>query len=118
MVMDRVNLPRDCASAGLNKTAQSSISASYALPFGKGSSGLTQKFISGWQLNGIATLLSGFPITPQTRSNRTGDGDTHNQHRPSLNPAFSGPVVTGNPEKWINPAAFLLPTAGTWGNLG
>ncbi len=118
MVMDRFNLPRDWGPAGLNVAAQSSISASYALPFGKGSSGLTQKFIGGWQLNGIATMLSGFPITPQAGSNRSGDGDTRNPDRASLNPAFSGPVITGNPSQWFNPAAFLLPTAGTWGNLG
>ena len=118
MIMNRFNLPLDWGPAGLNAAAQSSISASYALPFGKGSTGLTQKFIGGWQLNGIATILSGFPITPQTGSNRSGDGDTRNPDRPSLNPAFSGPVVTGNPGQWINPAAFLLPTPGTWGNLG
>ena len=35
-----------------------------------------------------------------------------------MNPAFSGPVVTGNPNQWFNPNAFILSTAGTWGNLG
>ena len=72
----------------------------------------------GWQLNGIATLLSGFPFTPQIGANRSGDGDTRNPDRPSLNPAFTGPVVTGNPNQWFNPAAFMLPAAGTYGNLG
>ncbi|MGA2716842.1 MAG: carboxypeptidase-like regulatory domain-containing protein [Bryobacteraceae bacterium] len=118
MIMDRFNLPRDWGPSGLNVAAQSSISASYALPFGKNSRGLTQRFIEGWQLNGIATMLSGFPITPQVGSNRSGDGDTRNPDRPSLNPAFTGSVITGNPTQWFNPNAFLLPTAGTWGNLG
>lgn len=118
MVMDRFDLPRDWGPSALNVAAQSSISASYALPFGKDSSGITQKFLGGWQLNGIATLLSGFPITPEVGSNRSGDGDTRNPDRPSLNPAFTGSVITGNPSQWFNPNAFLLPTAGTWGNLG
>jgi hypothetical protein len=64
------------------------------------------------------TLLSGFPFTPQIGSNRSGDGDTRNPDRPSLNKAFSGPVVLGSPNQWFNPRAFVLPIAGTYGNLG
>jgi hypothetical protein len=69
-------------------------------------------------VNGIATLLSGFPFTPQTGSNRSGDGDTRNPDRPSLNPNFTGPVVLANQSQWFNPNAFVLPTPGTWGNVG
>jgi hypothetical protein len=69
-------------------------------------------------MNGIATFLSGFPFTPLTGSNRSGDGDIRNPDRPSLNPSFTGPVVTGNPNQWFNPAAFIAPTPGTYGNLG
>ncbi len=118
MIMDRNNLLRDWGPASFNAAAQSSISASYALPFAGSSRGLTQRLLGGWQLNGIVTLLSGFPLTPQDGSNVSGDGDTRNPDRPSLNPAFTGPVITGNPNQWLNPAAFILPTPGTWGNLG
>jgi hypothetical protein len=72
----------------------------------------------GWQLNGISTFLSGFPFTPLIGSNRSGDGDTRNPDRPSLATGFSGPIVTDNPAKWFNPAAFVLPAFGTYGNLG
>jgi len=27
-------------------------------------------------------------------------------------------VVVGNPDQWFNPNAFILPAAGTYGNLG
>jgi hypothetical protein len=124
MIMNRNNLRGDWGLSALNVTAQSSISASYELPFGKGkpmlnsAGGLAQFLVGGWQLNGIATLLSGFPITPQVGSNRSGDGDTRNPDRPSLNPGFSGPVVLGTPNQWFDPNAFVLPTAGTWGNAG
>jgi hypothetical protein len=74
--------------------------------------------VGGWQFDGIATLLSGFPFTPQIGANRSGDGDTRDPDRPSLNPAFSGPVVSGNPNQWFNPSAFVLPAAGTYGDLG
>jgi hypothetical protein len=111
MVMNRNDLRRDWGLSALNVTTQSSISARYELPF-KG------RIAGGWQLNGIATLLSGFPFTPQVGSNRSGDGDTRNPDRPSLNPAFSGPITTGNPNRWYDPNAFVLPTVGTFGNLG
>jgi hypothetical protein len=124
MILDRNDLPRDWGPSALNPDRQASISGSYALPFGRGkrfmqnASGFTDKLVSGWQLNGIVTLLSGFPFTPQIGSNRSGDGDTRNPDRPSLNPAFTGPVVLGNPGQWFNPNAFILPTPGTYGNLG
>jgi hypothetical protein len=123
MIMNRNDLRRDWGLSALNATAQSSISASYELPFGKGkqflnNGGLAERLIGGWQLNGIATMLSGFPITPQVGSNRSGDGDTRNPDRPSWNPSFSGPIVTGNPNQLFNPNAFVLPDVGTWGNVG
>jgi Carboxypeptidase regulatory-like domain/TonB-dependent Receptor Plug Domain len=124
MVMNPYDVQRDWGPSALNVTAQTSISASYELPFGRGkalfggASGLAERVAGGWQLNGIAALLSGFPLTPGDGSNNSGNGDTRNPDRPSLNPSFSGPVVTGNPNQWLNPSAFMLSTPGTWGNLG
>jgi hypothetical protein len=124
MIMDRNDLRRDWGPSALNVTSRASISARYELPFGHGkhwigkASGLEDKLIGGWQLNGIATMLSGFPFTPVIGTNRSGDGDTRNPDRPSLNPSFSGPVVLGQAGQWFNPNAFSLPAAGTYGNLG
>jgi hypothetical protein len=113
MILNRNDLPLDWGPSALNVTSQASISARYALPFAKAS-----KIFGGWQVNGIATLLTGFPFTPLVGSNRSGDGDTRNPDRPSLNPAFSGPILLDNPNQWFNPNAFVLPAAGTYGNLG
>jgi carboxypeptidase family protein len=124
MIMDRNDLPRDWGPSALNAANQVSISGSYELPFGhgkhwlSGASGVENKLLGGWQVNGIATLLSGFPFTPQIGSNRSGDGDTRNPDRPSLNPAFTGPVIEGTVLQWFNPAAFVLPLPGTYGDLG
>jgi hypothetical protein len=35
-----------------------------------------------------------------------------------VNPSFTGPVLLETPSRWFDPNAFLLPTPGTWGNLG
>jgi len=69
-------------------------------------------------VNSIVTLLSGFPFTPVIGTSRSGDGDTRNPDRPSLNPNFTGPVILGLQTEWFNPNAFALPTPGTYGNLG
>ncbi len=118
MVLNRNDLGLDWGPSALNAANQASISAHYDLPFGKTGAGLPRALIGGWQLNTIVTLLSGFPFTPQIGSNRSGDGDTRNPDRPNLNPAFSGPVILGKPNQWFNPNAFVLPTPGTYGNLG
>lgn len=124
MVMDRNDLRKDWGPSALGVTAQSNISWTYELPLGRGrrffsgANGLEEKLVGGWQFNGITTLLSGFAFTPQTGSNRSGDGNTRNPDRPSLNPDFSGPVILGSQAKWFNPNAFKLPVPGTWGTVG
>ncbi len=124
MVLDPYDLHRDWGPSAYNIPNSASISGTYDLPFGKGQAwannfgGFGNRLVSGWQFNTIVSLESGFPFTPQIGSNQSGDGDTRNPDRPSLNPAFSGPVVLGNPNQWFNPNAFVLPTAGTYGNLG
>jgi len=122
MVEDRNDLQMDWGKSAFNVAAQGSVSATYELPFGRGKAifgnadGLAERFVGGWQLNGIATLLSGFPFTPLDGSNRSGDGDTRNPDRPNL--VSTSNVITGNPNQWFNPSAFSLEPAGTWGNLG
>jgi hypothetical protein len=124
MVMNRNDLRRDWGPSALNPPVQATISGSYVLPVGRGRKFFAQAspFINalagGWELNGIATMLGGFPFTPQIGSNRSGDGDTRSPDRPSLNPEFQGPVAIGKQSQWFNPNAFVLPAPGTWGNLG
>src|SRR5208282_4813144 len=124
MVLDRFDLRKDWGPSALNVTHQAHFTATYELPFGHGqywlahTSGVTGGVVSGWVFNMITTLMSGFPLTPQAGSNVSGDGDTRNPDRPSLNPNFSGPIVLGSPNQWFNPNAFVLPASGTYGDLG
>ena len=99
------------------------INATYDLPIGKGQ-GVSGRPLGGsrvagnWQLSGIETLQSGLPFTPQLSYNPANDGDSRNPVRPSWNPNFTGPVIEGGPNQYFNPAAFIQPLAGTYGNVG
>lgn len=102
------------------------VTASYALPFGRGKRfftgtvGAINQLISGWNIENIVTAQSGFPFTPQLSYNPSNNGDTRNPVRPFVNPAFNGPVILGNPRQWFNPNAFIGPPSGSgfYGNLG
>jgi Carboxypeptidase regulatory-like domain len=95
------------------------INATYDLPFGRATSApWVQKLLGNWQLSGIETILSGLPFTPQLSYNPSNDGDTRNPVRPSVNPNFSGQIVQGGPASYFNPAAFIQPLPGTYGNAG
>ena len=89
-------------------------------PYASGYEGWRRAVASGWSVNSIVTLQSGFPFTPQLSYNPTNNGDTRNPVRPFVNPSFSGPVILGSPSQWFNPAAFIAPpsTGGFYGNLG
>lgn len=113
--------------SNVNRTHQFVASGQYELPIGKNKllmgnvTGVADKIASGWQANFIVTLLSGFPFTPQSSINFSGDGNTsdHASLRPGADPYNPDPLA-GFPSTpvWINQSAFTLPTLGTYGNLG
>ncbi len=93
------------------------ISYIYELPFGPGRRfalrhGATQALLGGWQVSGITTLKSGFPVSIFAATNNT--------------QAFNGiqrPNVVGDPglenrtvDRWFNTAAFAQPAPFTFGN--
>jgi len=102
------------------------ITASYDLPIGQGKhwmgsgNGVGGTLASGWKVNSIVTMQSGFPFTPQLAYNSSNDGDTRNPVRPFLNPNFTGNPIVGNPSEWFNPAAIAaVPSnSGFFGNMG
>jgi hypothetical protein len=102
------------------------VTATYELPFGQGrrylggEGGVLRQAVSGWTLNSIVTVQSGFPFTPLLSYNPSNDGDTRNPVRAFLNPAFTGPVVLGKPNQWFDPNAFIAQpnNSGFFGNVG
>jgi Carboxypeptidase regulatory-like domain len=101
----------DYGPAATNIRHAGAINGTWQLPFGHG-------LINGWSLSGIATLQSGFPLSPQLGYNPTGNGDTRNPVRPDRAPGFQGPLYSKTVKQWFNPAAFAAPYPGTFGDLG
>jgi hypothetical protein len=84
----------------------------YQIPFAR------NKFYGGWDLSGIFTSRTGIPFTVLV--NRAAgvvpSGQTQSQRANYL----GGDPYAANkgPGQWLNPAAFGVPAAGTYGNAG
>jgi len=100
------------------------LNGTYELPFGQNKTWLSnlsswnERLVSGWSTSAIVNLQSGLPFTPQLGFNPSNNGDSRNPVRPSVNPDFRGNVIEGGPSQYFNPEAFVVPFAGTYGNLG
>ena len=123
-VMFPLDPKRDWGPATTDVRHLAVINGAYDLPFGTGrhffasGNGWADRLASGWSISSIETLHSGFPFTPQLGFNPSNNGDSRNPIRPSLNPAFHGPIVLGTPNEYFNPNAFIVPPSGTYGDLG
>jgi hypothetical protein len=93
----------------------------YDVPLGEGhrflSSGVGSKLVSGWKVSTLGILRTGVADTVYIGTNTFGNEDFTNQ-RPDcvagVNPYASPRTITN----WLNPAAFSMPAAGTFGNCG
>ena len=116
------------------------LSALYALPFGRNSTGAARVLASGWEVGGIWNARSGLPVDVRiTRPdvvyrdaagnvfanpasdrvaivNTPGGGNTRNVRRPDLVPGVD-PFLSSGGLIFLNPAAFATPQPGTFGNL-
>jgi hypothetical protein len=97
--------------------------AVYQLPFGAGKPylnqpGMVNNIVGKWELTSTVVARTGFPINVLVNrsSSETPDGNTSDQ-RPDLVPGVplypaGGPTVA----QWLNPAAFVAPANGAWGD--
>jgi hypothetical protein len=85
------------------------LSGVYALPFNQ------NILVKGWQMSGNLLWQSGSPWNVVIGFDQAGNGVTGTQRPNLVLPADQ--IITGNPDHWVNPAAFTLPAPGTFGNL-
>jgi len=101
------------------------LGAVYDLPVGRGkmlgiNNSMGNAVIGGWQLSGNLTVQSGVPQTLNIGFNNAG---TNNPlpDRPSYSGAgktYAAHVHTPGGVAWLNPAAYVVAPAGTFGNVG
>ena len=89
----------------------------YELPVGKGksfapSSKVAEAVIGGWQITGITTFKSGFPLSITTTTNNTNSFGGNQRPNVLRNPAISKPTI----ERWFDTDAFAQPAPFTFGN--
>ena len=95
----------------------------YDLPFGHGrrllgnAGGVADRLVGGWSISALGILRTGVASTVHIGTNTFGNGDFLNQ-RPDRVPGVSEYGAGSGPNNFLNPAAFSMPAAGTFGNLG
>jgi hypothetical protein len=91
----------------------------YQLPFGRGkqflnSNQVMDAVVGGWQVSGTVVLQTGNPFTVYADSpNYTQAGSVF----PNRNPGVNWKPSNQSINNWYNPAAFLRPADGTFGNV-
>lgn len=119
---DRNNKRLDRGRSRFDQRHRFVTSFGYELPFGRGkpllddTQGVVGFLVSGWTIQSITSLLSGFPFTVNARS-------VHNTG--SFIPQLADRIGDGRlptnqrrPDRWFDVSAFRTPAVGTQGNAG
>jgi len=89
----------------------------YKLPSLTNGGALAKNLMGGWELSGIFTYQSGFPVTPKISFDNS-ESETY-VDRPNVVPGVPiFPAGTRDPSLWFNPAAFVVAAPGHFGNAG
>ena len=113
--MNSYNLRQDWGAANYNRNQILNISYVYPFPFWLNGQNWYQKALGGWQISGVTTIQSGLPFNVTVQGDPAGIGISGNE-RPNV---VADAYLNGSSRiQYLNPAAFAVPTAGTFGNLG
>jgi hypothetical protein len=110
-----------------NRPQRLSVNYSYDLPFGKGSQGITNKLIAGWNVSGVTIAQSGDALTFYSEQAGNAFGTSTNSYltglaTPDFAPTFSNANVKtpggtkANLGAYFNMAAFTTPGAVAFGD--
>ena len=118
---DNKNLRAEKGNSGDDVRHTASYQLIYELPFGPGKAhlraGLLSRVAGGWQLSSVGQIRSGIAGSVLLGVNTFGNGTLTNQ-RPNAVAGVSQYASDKTVDHYLNPAAYSLPAAGTFGNLG
>jgi hypothetical protein len=98
------------------------ISGVYNLPFGHGQrfgaawNRAVDALLGGWQMNGIATNQSGFPLSVTTQNTSNSGSNVLRPNSNGQDPNRSGPI-SGRLDQYFNASVFSQPAPFTFGNV-
>jgi len=89
----------------------------YQIPSLTSGGAFAKNLVSGWQVSGIFTYQSGFPVSPRVSFDNS--QTLTYADRPNVVPGVPlFPAGTHDPSLWFNPAAFVVAPTGQFGNAG
>ena len=99
------------------------LATSYELPVGKGkalnvNNAVLDAVIGGWQTSGSYTLQSGVPQTLSIGGVDNASTGNQASDRPNYTGIGNGYAAVQTPSRWLDPASYSRPAAGTFGNVG
>jgi len=125
-VQDNNNLKGEKSLSSNDATNRLVLSYVYDIPVGRGQAHLSNisrgadYVVGGWGLEGVTTLMSGFPLGFSTNSNLT--GSYGGGSRPNVVPGCAKHIGGSSFQKaingWFNTACFTQPPAYTFGDEG
>ncbi len=110
------NVAADKGLSNFNRTQNFRVSAVYDIPFH--GSGVANAILSGWELTGIYTYLSGFPSSPASAADRVFLGAGSPTGRPNVVSGCNLYSGFQTRTDWFNTACYSLQPLGTYGDAG
>ncbi|HEY1337883.1 MAG TPA: hypothetical protein VGF59_10260, partial [Bryobacteraceae bacterium] len=94
-----------------------SVNGVYQIPY---HARVLRPLVRGWSVSGVATARTGLPVNiTVSRAATAVPGGYNLTQRPDVVPGVAlTPPGGSTAARWLNPAAFAIPSPGTWGNAG
>jgi hypothetical protein len=115
---DSLNPGADYGPGNYNQPKILVASYVYPIPFWQHENEWYKKALGGWQISGITRISSGLPINVIQPSGQSVAGNLVTTANVAQRPNLVGDPYAHGGKQYLNLAAFAVPAAGTYGNLG